>query len=409
MIAATRICDNKNLRPLRILILNYEFPPLGGGAGNATAGLVRALEGVPDLEVAVVASSLDDFRVERQELSCNSTIYRLPIGKKGRNIHFQSNAELLRYSFECYRFLRKLLAKESFDACHAVMTVPGGINAWLIRRKVPYLVSLQGSDVPGYSARFKLLYTVLTPIIHRIWKDSKGVISNSEVLRELAWQSAPDQPVDVIPNGVDRDRFFPDDGLPTTPEKLRIICVGRLIERKGVWELLEAMPKVLAKVPNAHLDLAGSGDLKQALADRISSMGLSDAVTLHGAVPQEELPVLLRQASLFALPSHAEGMSNALLEGIACGLPVVVTDTGGTKELLDGNGLLIFMKDPDSLADAMIEILSDESKRAAMRKASLKVADRYSWEALGASYLEMYKAISPSQGARGPASIQSQT
>lgn len=384
---------------MRILILNYEFPPLGGGAGNATAGLVRALEGVPDTEVVVVTSSLDDFQVEHRGLSDNSTIYRLPIGKKGKNIHFQSNKDLLRYSFECYRFLRKLLAEESFDLCHAVMTVPGGVNAWLIRRKVPYLVSLQGSDVPGYSARFKLLYAFLTPIIHRIWKDSRGVISNSEVLRDLAWQSAPEQSIDVIPNGIDRHRFFPGEGMSATLEKLRIICVGRLIERKGVWELLEAMPKVLARVPNAHLDLAGSGDLKQALADRISSMDLNDAVTLHGPVPQEELPVLLRRASLFALPSHAEGMSNALLEGIACGLPVVVTDTGGTKELLDGNGLVIPMKDPDSLADAIIEILSDESKRSAMRKASLKVADRYSWEALGASYLEMYKAISQFQNA----------
>jgi glycosyltransferase involved in cell wall biosynthesis len=341
----------------------------------------------------VVTSSLDGFQVEQQELSRNSTIYRLPIGKKGRNIHFQNNTELLRYSFECYRFLRKLLARESFDVCHAVMTVPGGINAWLIRRKVPYLVSLQGSDVPGYSARFKLLYTVLTPIIHRIWKDSRGVVSNSEVLRELAWQSAPEQCIDVIPNGVDRHRFFPDDGLPATPEKLRIICVGRLIERKGVWELLEALPKVLARVPQAHLDLAGSGNLKQALADRITSMDLNNAVTLHGAVPQEELPVLLRQASLFALPSHAEGMSNALLEGIACGLPVVVTDTGGTKELVDGNGLVIPMKDPDALADAIIEILSDEAKRAAMRKASLKVADRYSWETLGQAYYKLYDDI----------------
>jgi len=165
-----------------------------------------------------------------------------------------------------------------------------------------------------------------------------------------------------------------------------------------VWELLEAMPKVLAKVPNAHLDLAGSGDLEQALAERIAGMGLSDAVTLHGSVPQEALPVLLRQASLFALPSHAEGMSNALLEGIACGLPVVVTDTGGTKELLDGNGLVIPMKDPSSLADAMIEILSDHSKRAAMRSASLKVADRYSWETLGRAYYEMYDDIIQSEG-----------
>ena len=88
MIIAIGNCDNETPKPLRILVLNYEFPPLGGGAGNATAGLVRALEDVPDLEVVVVTSSLDGFEVDRQEISRNSTIYRLPIGKKGHNIHF---------------------------------------------------------------------------------------------------------------------------------------------------------------------------------------------------------------------------------------------------------------------------------------------------------------------------------
>jgi glycosyltransferase involved in cell wall biosynthesis len=79
-------------------------------------------------------------------------------------------------------------------------------------------------------------------------------------------------------------------------------------------------------------------------------------------------------------------------------MPVVVTDTGGTKELLDGNGLVVPMRDPDSLADAIIEVLSDDSKRAAMRTASLKVADRYSWEALGQAYYEMYDDIIRSEG-----------
>ena len=87
---------------MRLLILTYEFPPLGGGAGNAAAELVRALEDEPNLEVVVVTSSVGDYNVER--FTRNSTIYYLPIGKKG-NIHFQTNQELLRYTYACHRMI----------------------------------------------------------------------------------------------------------------------------------------------------------------------------------------------------------------------------------------------------------------------------------------------------------------
>jgi len=352
---------------------------------------------MPDLEVVVVTSSIGRFSVELNTLSLNSTIYRLDIGKTAGNIHYQTNGELLRYNFECYRFLRKLLRRESFDLCHSIMGIPAGINAWLIRRHVPYLISLQGSDVPWYSERFKTMYTVLTPIIHRLWKESSGVISNSETLRKLAWKHAPSQQIEVITNGIDRETFSPGDERDT--EKKRIICVGRLIERKGIRELLEAMPSILKKIPNAHLDLVGTGDLDASLAEQIEGSGLSAHVTMHGSVDHDELPVLLRRASVFALPSHAEGMSNALLEGIACGLPVVVTDTGGTAELLDGNGLLIPIQSPPAIADALIEILADEKKREQMAEASLRVADRYSWHRMAREYFKIYRQISADESA----------
>jgi glycosyltransferase involved in cell wall biosynthesis len=381
---------------LRVLILNYEFPPLGGGAGNATYELVRELGAVRDIEVVVVTSSVADYEVKRHTLTPNSVIHCLPIGKDGGNIHYQTNAELVRYNLKCYAFLNGPLRGERFDLCHAIMTLPAGINAWWIRKRVPYIVSLQGSDVPGYSERFALAYKGLTPIIRRIWRDSLGVISNSVALRDLAVRAAPQQLIDVITNGIDRSLFSAGERAHD-PAKLRIICVGRLIERKGVWELLEALPQVLTSIPNAHLDLVGTGILEQGLRERIAAMGLEDHVTLHGAVDHDQLPVLLREAALFALPSHAEGMSNALLEGISCGLPIVVTDTGGTSELLDGNGLVIPMRDPAALGAAIVHILGSPEQRTAMCQASLGVADRYSWEAMGRQYLDYYHAVTQSK------------
>lgn len=375
---------------MRLLLLTYEFPPLGGGAGNAAFELVRALRDDPRVEIVVVTSSMDDYRVERGTLTSNSTIYRLPIGKNPDNIHFQTNVELLRYSWVCRRFLSQLLEKEHFDYCHAQMTLPSAANAWWIRSEVPYLVSLQGSDVPGYSDRFKLLYPVLTPVIHRIWRDAESVVSNSSALRDLALASAPGQRVAVISNGINLELFSPD-GIGDGPkDKLRVACVGRLIERKGLWELVEAFATVALEIPRAHLDLIGDGDLAEPLEKYVRDLGIGDRVTMHGAVDHDDVPPLLRQASLFVLPSHAEGMSNALLEGMACGLPIVVTDTGGTEELLADNGVVVPMRDPAALAKAMIGILNDDEKRARMAETSVRIARTFSWESMARQYLELY-------------------
>jgi len=391
----TRPFSSQSRPKLRILILSYEFPPLGGGAGNATAELVKALEGWPDWEVRVVTSSIDHFRQEAY--TQNSRVYFLPISKRKDRIHYQSNMELLRYNFSCHYFLRKFLREERFDICHAVMTVPSGLNAWLYRAQIPYIVSLQGSDVPGYSDRYSVLYRFITPVIHRIWKDSLGVVSNSAALRTLALSSAPLQKVDVITNGIDNTKFMPPDPSERR-ERNRIVCVGRLIERKGVRELLEAFKKVAAKIENVQLDLVGGGILEKSLKQRAREMGIRDKVAFHGSVPRDKVHQHLKRSSLFVLPSHNEGMSNALLEGMACGLPIVVTDTGGTSELLRENGLLVPKNDPCKLAEAMLEILSDDNKLRSMGETSRQISKTYSWRSMAEQYIALYlKALSSSE------------
>ena len=376
---------------MRLLILGYEFPPLGGGAGNATAELVRSLESYRDMEVVVVTSSDGEARVDRNGFTSNSVIHYVSVGKSGRGIHYQSNLELARYVVAADRFLRRLVKQQSFDCCHAIMTVPAGINAWLLRNHCSYVVSLQGSDVPGFSGRYRALYPILRPMIRRIWNDSKGVVANSGGLRDLALRSAPRQAIDVIPNGIDTDKFRPSNGT-NQAEGPRIICVGRLIERKGIRELVDAFRQVIARIPAARLDLVGEGKLEDEVRARVAGYGLEHAVVVHGALDHDQLPQLLQRAAVFALPSHWEGMSNALAEGIACGLPVVVTDTGGTAELVDGNGRVVPIKDTDGLAAALIELLSDDTLRRQMGERSREIALRYSWQAMTASYVRLYEA-----------------
>ena len=145
---------------MKILIHNYEYPPLGGGAGNATEYMLREFATFSDMEIVLVTSSVDG--VHRTEYPApNVRIERLPVGKKdgARDLHFQSKANLLSYSWKSWVFSRALLKREQFDCMHAFFSVPSGFVMRLLSMefRIPYIVSLRGSDVPGYSERFKNL------------------------------------------------------------------------------------------------------------------------------------------------------------------------------------------------------------------------------------------------------------
>ena len=178
----------------RILLLNYEFPPLGGGAANATYHLLKEYSKRKDIKVDLITSSTGEYSEEQFAKSIR--IYFLDIGKKG-NIHYQTNKDLLTYSWKAYKLGKKLVRKNHYDLVHAFFGIPCGYIA--SKLGLPYIVSLRGSDVPFYNKRFywpdKLLFRRLSK---KVWKDSKATITNSEGLKELALRSDPKQNINVI-------------------------------------------------------------------------------------------------------------------------------------------------------------------------------------------------------------------
>src|SRR4030042_6239409 len=118
---------------MKILILNYEYPPLGGGAGNAAFYLLREFSKTPDLEIALVTSSIDN-KYHLEKVGENIEIHRLPIGKRNLNMHFQTNRELLVYSWKAFWFSKKLIRhlaerKQKFDLALAFFGIPCGYIA----------------------------------------------------------------------------------------------------------------------------------------------------------------------------------------------------------------------------------------------------------------------------------------
>jgi len=272
----------------RILILNYEFPPLGGGAGNATFYLLKEFAKSKDLEIDLVTSSVDKFRIEK--FSDNINIHYLDINKKG-NLHYQSITDLLKYSLKAYYYSKKLKKKVKFDLVHAFFGIPCGFIA--MKLDIPYIVSLRGSDVPFYNQRFKLLdKLIFQRLSKKIWRKAKKVITNSQGLKDLAQATKKDQVIEVIPNGIDIQEFYPDYNKKEN-DKLVLISTGRLITRKGYEYLIEA----ISNLESVELQLIGDGNLKEEL--ELKAKELKANVRFLGNIAHNEIPEYLRKANFF--------------------------------------------------------------------------------------------------------------
>ncbi len=356
---------------MKILMLNTEYPPLGGGQATANYFIYQALQKYADLQVDIVTASTHKFHTETSKIG---TIYYLNIGKKNQNLQTQSISDLIRYSIKSL-FKAFSLRKNNYDLVVAWTGVPAGFLALIYRilLGIPYIVLLRGADVPFHEKKWKKLdkwiFSWLSPII---WKNAKGVVANSDKLRETALQSNPKQKIDIIYNGIDIEKFYPVvDKLQAKP--LKIITVGRLSEIKGQRYLIQALQNT-----EAELYLIGDGDLREELENLAKNLHVS--VHFLGFVPSDEIPVYLCQSHIFALPSLNEGMSNSLLEAMASGLPVIVTDVGGTKELLQDNGILVEKESAEAIRQAIQYYLDNPELMQKHGENSRKITENMSWE-----------------------------
>lgn len=389
---ATCSIDRAENRLMRILFLNYEYPPIGGGGANATAYLFRELAGVAGVRVDCVTSALGSQDCV-EPVADNIRLYRLAVGK--RQLHYWTQREVLAWLLRASSAVRALMREQRYDVCHAFFGFPAGLVAWRLRAQLPYLVSLRGSDVPGFNPRFAAQYVLLKPLFRRIWGSAGRVVANSEGLRRLAGQTTPGLPIAVIPNGIDAAQFHPAAAGEAVPG--RILCVSRLVARKGVQDLVAALPTILQRVPQAHLVVAGEGDLLDPLTQRCRELGVADKVDFRGYVAHDALPALYRSAQLFVQPSFYEGMSNTVLEAMASGLPILATGEGGREELLQDNAAQAPYGDPAALADQVSALLPETPILSAMGLASRRIAERYAWSAVAQQYLEIYRALATAQ------------
>ncbi|UFX83179.1 glycosyltransferase family 4 protein [Candidatus Absconditicoccus praedator] len=363
----------------KILFLNYEFPPLGGGAANANYYLFKELAKYKDIQITLITSSTGKYKEE--DFSDNIKIYYLDIGKNNESAHFQTNKDLLKYSMKSYFFAKKILKNENYHKIFAFFGIPCGYIAEKLSKKfdIPYIVSLRGSDVPFYNPRFeKLDKYIFQKLSKKIWKNAEKTITLSKDLTNLAKKTSSQQEFTILYNGVDCNFYKPDNNTKNLENTTNILFVGRLIQRKGLDYLLEAFKNLSSKYDKLKLYIAGDGPKKEEYNEYIKINNLSENVVFLGNLPKDTLLQIYQKSHIFVLPSLNEALGNVTQEALACGIPIITTKTGAAEFIKDGeNGYVIDKKKSKQIEEKLDILIKDKNLTNKMGENSRKVAIQY--------------------------------
>ena len=374
---------------MKILMLNYEFPPIGGGAANAHRCLLQQYAGSSDLKVDVLTSAPKPGFF-KESFADNITIYKVGLHKK--QLHFWRKTEVIEWLFKAKFHYRKLLRENNYDFVHAFFGFPTGWLCYRSVKKLPYIISLRGSDVPGEHARFKLDYKILGPVFKVIWKKAAALVAPSEGLKDRALKFLPSVEIDVIPNGVDLERFKPAE-TDNKSDTLRLLTVGRLSVTKRVEILIDAVEALHREGCEVRSKIVGGGQMLQKLKQIISGKNLANIIELTGRIDAEDMPQVYRQNDIFISASMQEGMSNAMLEAMASGLPLITTRCEGAEELIADNGLVVENANAEEIAKAVRKIADDRQLYKQMAVAARTQAQKFTWNEVASQYIELYHKI----------------
>jgi glycosyltransferase involved in cell wall biosynthesis len=368
---------------MRVLLLNYEFPPLGGGSGNATFYILREFAKCKNLEIDLVTSSTSQFRV--LPFSDNVSVHFLDIGKKGSLLN-QTKRDLILYSFKAFYYCKRLIRERSYDLVHAFFGIPSGFVAMELR--LPYVISLRGSDVPGHNPAFDNLHRLLHPINKKVWKRAALIVANSNDLRRTALRTNFAADIKVISNGVDCNFFKPAPHKQVS-ESLRVLFVGRLNRVKNA----DLIIKAISGLDDVIFNIVGDGPEKEKLVNLANKLSATGKVNFLGRMDQERLVEVYQQNDVFVLPSTNEGGSNTVLEAMACGLALILTNTGGASELIKRNGFILNEISDRSIREKLDYLLGHKRDIVQMGLESRRIVEKMSWGDVARQYLETYNEL----------------
>jgi len=381
---------------MRILLVNYEYPPLGGGGGIAMMEIAEEL--ARRHEVHVLTSGTKGLPEVEKHGSLNLTIHRAyVIGRSARAT--ASFASMAAFLPAARRRGNRILAEHDIDVINTWFAIPSGIPGAAIagKNKVPHLLTVIGGDIYDPSKWYSphQFFPAKAAVKRVLRQVDAHVAISTDIAGRTREYFEFDNPIEVIPLGIAEPTFEPAtrSELGMDDDTKYIVAVGRLVRRKDYPTLLRAV-HALGR-DDTHLLLLGDGPEKDNLESLAAELGIADRVHLKGFVSDEEKFRTLANSDVFTLASLHEGFGVVYLEAMFCGLPVVAADEGGQIDLLqDGRtGRLVPIGDKDAMARSLRELLEDEETAGRIGAYNKQRFQEFSIANLARRYENAYQAL----------------
>lgn len=296
-----------------------------------------------------------------------------------------------------YWTARRLMGQRKIDVIHAHWLLPQGLVARHLSRlfSVAYVVTSHGGDLFGLRGH------LLTRLKRHVAANAAAMTVVSTAMRDEVTRLKLQPPeIAVLPMGVDlQERFIPD--MTQTRSTDRLLFVGRLVPKKGLTHLLDALPTMIAKRPSIMLDIVGFGPEEDTLRAKAKALGVEAHINFVGPTRQQDLPAMYQRAALFVAPfirddsGNQEGLPVVLMEAIGCGCPVVVGDVAGVHDLLGeaAREVCIQPENTAALADTIVAALDDPTAAAKRAAAIREIAARQvDWQRIADGYAAILRS-----------------
>ncbi|NBJ91353.1 glycosyltransferase family 4 protein [Parablautia muri] len=359
---------------MKVLMLNYEYPPLGGGGAAVCRDMSELMIKDGD-KVSVVTMAFKGLA--RKENYNGVEIHRVACWRSKKRVCHPW--EQLTYCISAFHYIIKKMDIKQYDIVHCHFIIPTGLLALWLRKKygIKFLVTAHGSDVLGHNnARFKYLYGIVKPMWKSILKNATMVTAPSYYLANKICKAYSNVDCQVVPNGIFNNLF----GVGS--RKKSIIVAARLQESKGIQDLIEACSKI--DMSEWEVNILGEGPYRDELEILINKYNLQEIIYLRGYISGEEYVRYLSEASIYFTGSWFEAMPVSVLEAMASQNLIIASNIEPHRELL-----------PEDCIYCSEEELIEKLKMNMKRTEFVKQYDieKYEWNNIIQKYKQIYKQL----------------
>lgn len=379
---------------MNILMVNYEYPPLGGGGGVFNMQLAEELSKNHNITVVTTkfGNDIPNEVVNRVEL------IRVPVIMR-TDQNAATVLSMLSFFPTSLWTGYKQLKKRSFDIIHSMFAIPSAPSGVLLSKKfhVPHVLSILGGDIYDPS---KKLSPHKAPILHytvkkMIEESDKVVALSNDIKKRAIDYYCASKNIDVIHLGIPKPFFIEKarEYFGFKPDDTLLITVGRLIPRKSLGDLINVIG--ILKDSNIKLVVIGDGPERKNLVELASSLNVSDRIIFSGYISDEEKFQLLNISDSYVSSSQHEGFGIVFLEAMALGLPIICYDRGGQADfLIDGKtGFLVDCGDREMLKKRIQILCQDMVKRKMISEYNSKYIEDFYIGNCAKKYLELYESL----------------